>query len=92
MTSCEVEFSTYELFTNECIIIKISAEVDDVFRKPARAVEISTTNVLNLITNSIFLICYSDSIVYLKTRKEFLSTDKSIQVKIILQVLFCQVV
>ena len=45
--SCEVELSTCELFTNECIIVKMSTEVDDVVRKPARAAEMSTTSERN---------------------------------------------
>ena len=46
-TSCEVELSTRELFTNECIIVKMSTEGDEVVRKPARAAEMSTTIVKN---------------------------------------------
>ena len=42
-TSCEVELSTHKLFTDECQIVKMSAEIDNVVRKPTRAAEMSTT-------------------------------------------------
>ena len=42
--SYEVEFWAHELFINRFMIVKMSAEDDDVVKKATRTVEISTTS------------------------------------------------